>query len=116
MILSSILGIVCGAVATLWPYLHSQCMGEYHLVRLVGEGTCQPGIFTKSSWGCELSYETLPITLCVLWPLLFKVVLWPNFGHSTTVNVWERIGEKALGTIFHNSWERGRVNLIFHQI
>ena len=22
--------------------------------------------------------------------------MWPNFGHSTTVNVWERIGEKHL--------------------
>ena len=30
-----------------------------------------------------------------------------------TVNVWERIGEKALCTFLHSSWERGRVNLIF---
>ena len=46
--------------------------------------------------------------------LLFKVVLWPNFGHcTTTVNVWERIGEKALSTILHSLWERGRPNLIF---
>ena len=26
---------------------------------------------------------------------------------------WERIGEKTLSTILHNSWESGRVNLIF---
>ena len=36
-----------------------------------------------------------------------------TFGHSTTVNVWERIGEETLHTILHTSWERGRVNLIF---
>ena len=30
---------------------------------------------------------------------LFKVVLWPNFGHcTTTMNVWERVGEKTLST------------------
>ena len=42
--------------------------------------------------------------------------LWPNLGHCTTVttiNVWERIGEKALSTILHSLWEKGRVNLIF---
>ena len=37
-----------------------------------------------------------------------------NSGHcTTTINVWERIGEKTLSNILHISWERGRVNLIF---
>ena len=27
----------------------------------VGEGACQPDSFTKSSWGCELSYDTSPL-------------------------------------------------------
>ena len=39
-----------------------------------------------------------PISLCAFKPLLFKVVLWPNFGHCTT-NVWERIGEKHLAQL-----------------
>ena len=26
--------------------------------------------------------------------------MWPNSGHSTTVNVWERIGEKHLATSY----------------
>ena len=43
--------------------------------------------------------------------------IWPNFGHcTTTVNVWERIGEKTLSTILHSSWERGHVNLIISPI
>ena len=47
--------------------------------------------------------------------LLSKEVLWPNFGHCiTTVNVWERIGEKnTLCHLAYSMWERGRVNLIF---
>ena len=32
--------------------------------------------------------------------MLFKVVLWPNFGHcTTTINVWERMGEKYLAPL-----------------
>ena len=60
-----------------------------------------------------LSYGTCPISLCALKPLLFKVVLWPNFGHCTTVttiNVWERIGEKHLAQLVG---EGGGVYLIF---
>ena len=40
-------------------------------------------------------------SLCVRCSLLlFKVVLWPNFGHcTTTINVWERIGEKHLAQL-----------------
>ena len=42
-------------------------------------------------------------------PLLFKVVLWPNFGHcTTTINVWERIGANT----WHSLCEKGRVNPI----
>ena len=40
-------------------------------------------------------------SLCVLCSLivLYQVVLWPNFGHSTTINVWERKGEKHLASL-----------------
>ena len=42
----------------------------------------------------------VPISLCASEPLLFKVVLLPNISHcTTTVNVWERIGEKDLGPL-----------------
>ena len=41
-------------------------MGENHLAQLVGEGACQPDIFTKYRLGCELSYGTCLISLCAL--------------------------------------------------
>ena len=84
----------------------------HYLAELMGEGACQPDISPNPcSLGCELSYGTCPISLHAL---LFKVVLWPNFGHCTTaVNVWGGIGEKTTSTILHSSWERGCVNLIF---
>ena len=36
-----------------------------------------------------------------------------NYGHSTTVNVWERMGDKVLSTILHGSWKSVCVNLMF---
>ena len=45
-------------MAKFWP-LH-------HLAQLVGEGACQPDIFTKYRLGCGLSYGTCPISLCAL--------------------------------------------------
>ena len=61
-------------MAKFWPlhhlvYIVNQCMGENrrkHLAQLVGEGACQLDIFTKYRLGCELSYETCPISLCAL--------------------------------------------------
>ena len=61
-----------GAMAKFWPLHHSdcdynQCIGENrkkHLAQLMGEGACQPDIFTNYRLGCELSYETCPISLC----------------------------------------------------
>ena len=41
-------------------------IGEKHLAQLVGEGACQPDIFTKYRLGCELSYGSCPISLCAL--------------------------------------------------
>ena len=60
-----------GAMAKFWPLHHyNQCMGESigekHLAQLVGEGACQPDIFTKYRLGCKLSYGTCPISLCAL--------------------------------------------------
>ena len=73
-------------------------MGEKYLAQLIRE--CQLDSFTKLRLRCELSYGTCHISLCALWPLLFKVVLWPNFGHcTTTINVWERMGEKHLAQL-----------------
>ena len=57
-------------MAKFWPLHHyNQCMGENgrkHLAQLVGEGACQPDIFTKYRLGCELSYGTCPISLYAL--------------------------------------------------
>ena len=53
-------------------------IGEKHSAQLTGEGACQPDIFTKYRLGCALSYGTCPISVCALYPLSFKVVLWPN--------------------------------------
>ena len=57
-------------MAKFWPLHHyNQCMGEKgekHLAQLVGEGACQPDIFTKWRVGFELSYGTCPISLCAL--------------------------------------------------
>ena len=39
-------------------------IGEKHLAQLVGEGACQPDIFTKYRLGCELSYGSCPISVC----------------------------------------------------
>ena len=60
-----------GAMAKFWPLHHTtinvwERIGEKHLAQLVGEGTCQPDIFTKYRLGCELSYGTCPISLCAL--------------------------------------------------
>ena len=85
----------CTTTINVWERI-----GEKHLAQLVGEGACPPDIFSNYRLGCELSYETCPISLCASYPLLFKVVLWPNFGHCTTkINVWERIGEKHLAQL-----------------
>ena len=85
----------CTTTVNVWERI-----GEKQLAQLVLEGACQPGIFTKYRLGCELSYGSCPISLCALSPLLFKVVLWPHFGHcTTTINVWERIGEKQLAQL-----------------
>ena len=59
-----------GAMAKFWPlHHHNQCMGKNrrkNLAQLVGEGACQPDIFTKYRLGCELSNGTSPISLCAL--------------------------------------------------
>ena len=48
-----------GAMAKYWPLHHyNQCMGENgtkQLAQLVGEGACQPDIFTKYRTGWDVS-------------------------------------------------------------
>ena len=62
--------IQSGAMAKFWPLHHYknvwERIGEKHLAQLVGEGACQPDIFTKWWLGCELSYGACPISLCAL--------------------------------------------------
>ena len=66
--------VLCNPCYTRWCYnqilaIAPQCMGENrrkYLAQLVGEGACQPDIFTKYRLGCELSYGTYPISLCAL--------------------------------------------------
>ena len=58
-------------MAKFWPLHHSttnvwERIEEKHLAQLVGEGGCQPDIFTKCRLGCKLSYWTCPISLCAL--------------------------------------------------
>ena len=51
-------------MAKFWPLHHYnhvwERIGEEHLAQLMGEGACQPDIFTKYRLGCELSYGTCP--------------------------------------------------------
>ena len=56
-----ILTIACTTTINVWERI-----GEKHLVQLVGEGACQPDIFTKYRLICELSYGTCPISLRAL--------------------------------------------------
>ena len=57
-------------MAKFWPLHHYdnvwERMGVKYLAQLIGEGACQPDIFTKHRLGCELSYGTCPIPLCAL--------------------------------------------------
>ena len=56
-----------GAMAKFWPCTTVwERIGAKHLAELVGEGACQPNIFTKYRLGCELRYGTCPISLCAL--------------------------------------------------
>ena len=97
-------------MAKFWPLHHyNQCMGENrekHSTQLVGEGACQPDIFTTYRLGCELSYGTCPISLCavecsspILSHTLIVVVQWPKFGHSTTFNNKGYKAHKEMGHV-----------------
>ena len=59
-----------GAMAKFWPLHHHknvwERIEEKHLAQLVGEGACQPDIFTKYRLGCELRYGTCSMALCAL--------------------------------------------------
>ena len=63
-----------GAMAKFWPLHHyNQCMGENRRKTLstarVGEGACQPDIFTKyrlTRLPCVLSVWDMSLSLCVL--------------------------------------------------
>ena len=82
----------CTTTINVWERI-----GEKHLAQLMGEGACQPDIFTKYRLGCELSYGTCPISVCFV-ALVIQGGAMANFWplHHSTINVWERIGEKHL--------------------
>ena len=65
-----VLVIQGGAMAKFWPLHHyNQCMEENWRKTLSTareRGACQPDIFTKLRFGCELSYGSCPISLCAL--------------------------------------------------
>ena len=58
---NQILAIVPLTTINVWERI-----GEKHLAQLVGEGACQPDIFTKYRLGCELRHGTCPISLYAL--------------------------------------------------
>ena len=60
--------VLCSPCYSRWCYGQILRIGEKHLAQLMGEGACQSDIFTKYRLGCELSYGTCPISLCVLYP------------------------------------------------
>ena len=41
----------------------------------MGEWVCQPDSFTTGSWGCELTCETIPISVANPQPQLHSAVL-----------------------------------------
>ena len=51
----------CTTIINVWERI-----GDKHLAQVVGEGACQPDIFTTYRLGCALSYGTCPISLCAL--------------------------------------------------
>ena len=57
--------VIQGGATTTTIYVWER-IGEKLLAQLVGEGACQPDIFTKYRLGCELSSGTCPISLCAL--------------------------------------------------
>ena len=74
----------------------------------MGEGACQLNILDRASWGREPTSETIPISVDNPLPQLHSEVL-----NNFSMYGWESKGEKTLSTFLHNSWERGRVSLIF---
>ena len=75
-------------------------MGEKHLAQLIGEGACQPNIFTKHRLGCELSCGICPIPLCALFVALVlqggaMAKFWPLHHYNQCMG---EIGRKTLST------------------
>ena len=71
------------------------------------EEACKADIFTRPSWGCEVTYETIPISVANQYPQL----------HSEVLNIFFQCAGEIRGENtkhpFHSSWGRKCVNLIF---
>ena len=74
----------------------------------MGKWACQHHISTTPSWECELTCETIPISVANLIPQIPSEVL----NIFLCMYIWENIWEKMLSTFLNSSWESGRVNLI----
>ena len=55
-----------GQILPIAPHMYGRELEKKHLAQLVGEGACQPDIFTTYRLRCELGYGTRPIILCAL--------------------------------------------------
>ena len=66
--------VLCSPCYSRWCYgqilpiapLYGRELEKKHLAQLVGEGVCQPDIFTTYRLRYELGYGTRPIILCAL--------------------------------------------------
>ena len=74
----------CTTTINVWERI-----GEKHLAQVVGEGACQPNIFAKYRSGRELGP-------CYSWWCYGQILA---IAPLTTINVWERIGEKHLAQV-----------------
>ena len=89
----------CTTTINVWERI-----GEKHLAQLVGEGACQPDVLTRYRLGCELSYIIMGHvpSLCVLCSPCYSRWCYGQIlaiAPLTTINVWERIGEKHLAQL-----------------
>ena len=83
-------------------------MVEKHLAQLVGEGACQPDIFTKYRLECELSYGSCPISVCliqgvvcILYYLYFILRDKMAVPKTPRVRFWARIRAQRLWRTFY---------------
>ena len=98
----------CTTTINVWERI-----GVKHLAQLVGEGACQPDIFTKYRLGCELSYGTCPISVCFVALVIqggAMAKFWPLHHYN------QCMGENRRKTLSTARGRRGMSSCYFHQI